>query len=293
MNRTNELLEVWNAAVTDARFKLDARALESRPILGQDLNLEYHGGKAVGFIAISSPQKPYRPNDTTGHVRLIAVHPDAQHRGVGSGLLGWAEHELRSRGATKIAFGMEPHHFFPGVPVDWDGLVWLEKRDYALSMGVSNDLARDLSDLPALELPTNVRLSWLETERVLEFVQHEFPGRWPHDVRDTLERGAHQHLALEMDRQVLGFALIGLRSDPAILPSSLWSSEDCGLGPMGVSHELRGRGLGMVLLVAAMHALKTRGGTRMGIDWTGVQTFYEKAGFQIVRQYRHAFKTLE
>jgi GNAT superfamily N-acetyltransferase len=131
-----------------------------------------------------------------------------------------------------------------------------------------------------------------DIDSVLEFVRQEFPGRWVYDTNFVLQQAEHQHLALEVDRRVMGFALIGLRSDPVMLPSSLWLTEDCGLGPMGVSSALRGQGLGFGLLVAAMHKLKARGGTRMGIDWTGVQGFYQKAGFEVVRRYRYAFKTL-
>ena len=150
-----------------------------------------------------------------------------------------------------------------------------------------------MDELPKLELPKNARIVQADVEDVLEFIRQEFPGRWVYDTNFVLQQAEHQHLALEVDGRVMGFALIGLRSDPVILPSSLWLTEDCGLGPMGVSSALRGQGLGFAVLVAAMQKLKSRGGTRMGIDWTGVQAFYQKAGFEIVRRYRHASKTLD
>jgi beta-N-acetylhexosaminidase len=305
MTDLQPILELWNSAMTDPRFKLDMAALESRFLNPDDTHLEFLDGVLAGFVCIANPAKPYRPNDTTGHIRLLAVHPDFQRQGIGSRLLAWAEKTLKSRGAMRVVIGTEAHHFFPGIPLDEHLpitleidtpenalLEFFERRGFEISKGVSNDLARELDELPKLELPNNARIVQAEIDSVLEFVRQEFPGRWVYDTNFVLQRAEHQHLALEVDGRVMGFALIGLRIDPVILPSSLWLTEDCGLGPMGVSSDLRGQGLGFALLVAAMHKLKSRGGTRMGIDWTGVQGFYQKAGFDIVRRYRHAVKTL-
>ncbi len=291
--------------MTDPRFKLDLLGFESRFLNPDDTHLGFVDGALAGFVCIASPAKPYRLNDTTGHVRLLAVHPDFQRCGVGSRLLAWAEKTLKSRGATLVVVGTEAHHFIPGIPLDEHLPITLEidtpqnilvgffeRRGFEISTGVSNDLARELDILPPLELPNNARIVQADVEGVLEFVRREFPGRWVYDTNFVLRQAEHQHLALEVDGRVMGFALIGLRSDPVILPSGLWLTEDCGLGPMGVTGALRGQGLGFALLVAAMHKLKARGGTRMGIDWTGVQGFYQKAGFEVVRRYRHALKTL-
>jgi GNAT superfamily N-acetyltransferase len=305
MNDLQPMLELWNAAMTDPRFKLDLAALESRFLDSENTHLEFQNDVLTGFVCIANPAKPYRPNDTTGHVRLLAVHPDFQRRGIGSSLLTWAETTLKTRGANRVVVGTEAHHFFPGIPLDKRLPITLEidtpenallgffeHRGFEISTGVSNDLAMELDELPKIELPNNARIVQADVDSVLEFVRREFPGRWVYDTNFVLQQAEHQHLALEVDGRVMGFALIGLRSDPVILPSSLWLTEDCGLGPMGVSSSLRGQGLGFALLVAAMHKLKSRGGTRMGIDWTGVQAFYQKAGFEVVRRYRHAVKTL-
>lgn len=306
MTDLQPMLELWNTAMSDPRFKLDTAALESRFLNSDDTHLEFLDGVLAGFVCVANPAKPYHPNDTTGHVRLLAVHPDFQHQSIGSRLLTWAEKTLKARGATRVVIGTEPHHFFPGIPLDFHLPITLEirtpenalleffaRRGYEISETVSNDLATELDGLPKLELPENARVVQTDIDSVLEFVRQEFPGRWVHDTNFVLQQAEHQHLALEVDGLVMGFALIGLRSDPVILPSSLWLTEDCGLGPMGVSSTLRGQGLGFALLVAAMHKLKSRGGTRMGIDWTGVQGFYQKAGFEVVRRYCHASKSLE
>jgi GNAT superfamily N-acetyltransferase len=306
MTDLQPMLELWNAAMTDPRFKLDLAALESRFLNPDDTHLEFLEGVLAGFVCVANPAKPYRLNDTTGHVRLIAVHPDFQRQGIGSRLLAWAEQTLKTRGANRVVVGTEAHHFFPGIPLDEYLPITLEidtpentllgffaRRGFEISENVSNDLARELDELPNLELPNNARIIQADIDSVLEFVRQEFPGRWVYDTNFVLQQAEHQHLALEVNGRVMGFALIGLRIDPAILPSNLWLTEDCGLGPMGISSSLRGQGLGFALLVAAMHKLKARGGTRMGIDWTGVQGFYQKAGFEVVRRYRHAVKTVD
>ena len=48
---------------------------------------------------------------------------------------------------------------------------------------------------------------------------------------------------------------------------------------MGVSPEVRGRGLGLALLCQAVKSLKESGVQDMVIDWTTLLDFYEKAGF--------------
>lgn len=292
MSPAAELLEVWNAAAETPEYRLDERALESRPIPEADLVLERGGKRLLGFAAVAGPGRPWS-EDRSGHLRLIAVRPEAQGRGLGRRLLERAEALLRERGAGRVVAGEEPHHFLPGPPSGWTGIArLLETAGYEASGRVSNDLARDLrGELPPLELPAGARVAPAEPERVLDFVKAAFPGRWQHDVGLLLERDPSLVLALEVDGDVRGFAAAGLRTDPALIPSALFPTEDCGLGPMGVARDLRGRGLGRAILVAAMQRNRERGGTRMGIDWTGVEGFYRRAGFEVVRQYRHWART--
>ncbi|HEX2863737.1 MAG TPA: GNAT family N-acetyltransferase [Deinococcales bacterium] len=287
-----ELLDLWNSSLP---LPQDLAGLESRPFVPEDsLVIRDPRGRLVGFASLAGPERPWAPGTRgPGNLRVLIVHPDARGRGHGTRLISWAEDELRSRGATSLNLGGELRHYFPGVPdTQPDTIAWLQGRGYELG-GLSNDLARDLTpgSLPPLELPAGVTVA-PDGPAAVEFVAQAFPGRWTHEVAWTVERSPEQALVMRVNGVPSGFALHGLRSDPVMLPNALWPTEDCGLGPMGMSPELRGRGLGKQLLIAAMVRNAARGGRRMGIDWTGVQGFYMTVGFQIVRRYRHLSRPL-
>jgi GNAT superfamily N-acetyltransferase len=290
--------DLWNAA--NPAWPLDDLALASRPLT--HLHIAEHAGQPVGFVAIAPPPKPWLAagaagnTDSVGHIRLLAVHPAHQRQGVGRSLLAWAEASLRQQGATRVVVGGEVGHYLPSTPASANAShALLEQAGYSATARNSNDVARnlaDISDLPALTLPAHVVVGFSDPASVVAFVAREFSPRWAHDVGATLAQDPQQCLALLVDGQVLGFALVGLRSDPAILPGCLWPSEDCGLGPIGVAASLRGQGLGLGLLLAATRHLAARGGRRMGIDWTDIVPFYQKLGFEVVRQYKHYQKEL-
>jgi GNAT superfamily N-acetyltransferase len=287
-----EVIGLWNASLA---LRPDERALSTRPLLPEDTRyLRDEAGRLVGLASVWGPERPWAPGQGgPGSLRVLIVHPQARGRGIGSGLLEWATSTLRGRGATAVSLGGEADHYLPGVPAEMaESIAWFERRGFTLAPGISNDLARDLADLPPFEPPRGVRVGVAVPEAAKAFLEATFPGRWAYEVRRVLERSPEQVLALEVDGRTEGFATVGLRGDPVLIPSCLWPSEDCGLGPMGVSQGLRGRGLGKLLLVGAMHHNARRGGTRMGIDWTGVQAFYETAGFQVVRRYRHLSRRL-
>lgn len=290
---TLELLDLWNASLP---LTQDLAGLESRPFIRQDsLVVRDERGQLVGFASIAGPGRPWAPEERggPGSLRVLIVHPDARGRGHGAQLLTWAEATLRERGAQQLNLGGELRHYFPGVPdTQPDTIAWLQSRGYELG-GLSNDLARDLApaSLPPLELPDGVSVT-VDGPAALEFVRRAFPGRWAHEVAWVVEHSPQQALALRVNGMTQGFAMLGLRRDPVMLPNALWPTEDCGLGPMGVSAELRGQKLGQRLLIAAMHHNAARGGRRMGIDWTGVQGFYMTVGFQVVRRYRHLSRAL-
>ena len=65
------------------------------------------------------------------------------------------------------------------------------------------------------------------------------------------------------------------------------------LGPIGVATQERGRGLGHALLGSALINLKQRGVRQCIIDWTTLDDFYGKHGFEVSRRYKIASLKLE
>ncbi|HJP82007.1 MAG TPA: GNAT family N-acetyltransferase, partial [Fimbriimonadaceae bacterium] len=92
------------------------------------------------------------------------------------------------------------------------------------------------------------------------------------------------------DQKVYGFALLQRSSDKLPIGGAVWRNslgEIWGsLGPIGIAKELRGNGLGHGLLGKALEHLRDLGVRRCIIDWTTLDAFYGRHGFEIARRYR-------
>jgi GNAT superfamily N-acetyltransferase len=195
-----------------------------------------------------------------------------------------------------LQFGGENGHFFPGCPVDCPSI-----RDFLLiggfeEGGESHDLERDLKDYhmpkPA---PTGYSLRPVTEEdlpALSEFFLSEFPGRWQYDTFRKIEDEDDASVVFglfEGDR-CLGFALTQKDGCRTQIGGAVWKKDLgenwCSLGPIGVSKEIRGKGLGGALLGSALSWLRSEGGRQCIIDWTGLVEFYGLHGFQVTRSYR-------
>jgi len=223
---------------------------------------------------------------------------------IGSELLAQAEAIVRARGVTRLVFGQDSRHFFPGVPAECTNLTsFLEVCGFEPD-GTTQDVEGDLSNYTApavaadcdpdgvFRVATASDLSLVE-----EFFTREFPLRWKYDVLEKMRiDGSDSVLILEFDGKCHGFAL--LHDSRATLPigGAVWRhdlGENWGsLGPIGVSKDMRGRAFGHALLSAGLLELKRRGVRRCIIDWTNLLAYYGRHGFTVNREYQILRKTL-
>lgn len=64
------------------------------------------------------------------------------------------------------------------------------------------------------------------------------------------------------------------------------SKEKTGLiAAVGVDKGARGKGVGLALMVKAMENMRERGIEGVFIDWTSIQSFYERLGFETYWEY--------
>lgn len=127
---------------------------------------------------------------------------------------------------------------------------------------------------------------------MFEFLDREFPGRWPYDVRRKAkaENGLDFVLGMFDGPECIGFAVIQKDgSDNLPIGGAVWQaslgSKWGALGPIGVAKKVRGQGLGDALLTRSLDMLKRLGVRRCIIDWTAIPEFYERHGFEISRTY--------
>lgn len=305
-----ELTDLWNAAL-GTRFPMRMQLLE-RNLFG-DLNYLPEAsfaavvdGRLVGmvgaklnreFIGAIAPRQ--------GYINSLIVHPDYQRQGIGTALLNRAVAQLRQLQPTKIHVGRDTFHFFPGVPTDCpEAEAFFQHHRAIVGDGLQTDLLGDLSsfDLPAgavkaLEQP-GVEVRPLKPEEVAgmaDFFRRSFPGRWQFEFAKYIYDGGDPGdlIAVVVDGTVEGFCHIYTPESRWIGPGVYWAPlypehRFGGAGPLGVSKEVRGRGLGLAVVAVGIDELKRRGITRAAIDWTDLIEFYGLLGFKPWKQYRPA-----
>ena len=216
-------------------------------------------GEIAGFVIASRlADQPAVALSTTGWIDLLVVHPAIQRQGIGRDLLTWAEEWLVAQGCQMIWVGGSVRPFLPGVPVSLDTANFFRSHHYA-SPRVVWDLSANLADYQPPETirpieglvrpaqPTDI--GPLDT-----FLQREFPGRWHWGLRRALEIEESRladYMVLWTERGVDGFCRLTFEDShvpierfyPYQLPRP-WGQ----LGPIGVSADRRGQGLGAALL---------------------------------------------
>ena len=274
------LLETWNRAL-GADFPL--RLELARQFLSVDVVPEASASEPEGLVVT-------KRDGAVGWVAALVVEPSARGRGAGGRLLDHAVRGLWRAGAREIRLGGDRLHLLPGVPEPGPA-GFFRARGFELGDPVV-DLRRDLEGWrPPPHLPVVAPAP--DWEPVLAFLGADFPDRWLWEAKEARRRGAEAgaYLLLDAGGSVGGFAEVWGPEPPVGLapPSAHWrpllGGRAGGLGPIGVAESLRGRGLGLGLLLAAMGHLRARGVRDMVIDWTGLVEFYARAGFRPWKRY--------
>lgn len=154
--------------------------------------------------------------------------------------------------------------------------------------GAGHGLADDAQRNTRLETKSCTRE---DVPGLLDFLAENFPGRWLYDTQERLkvEPTPADILVLKGQGRIWGFCHLYHAGSRRIGPGIYWRKAlgpgYGGLGPIGVSRDLRGRGLGFALLCYGVQRLKELGVQRMVIDWTTLADFYGKIGFKPWRSY--------
>lgn len=295
----NKLAELFGQFMPD-RYAISGPLLSqmtvSSPVFdwGASHALYTTDNELVAFAAVKrSAARLYSgPEPDTAHLTMVAFsNPDA-----GVDCMAFVKSVLRNRGVTKLVFGQDTRHFFPGCPVDASQLQLFLTVEGFEEGSEQVDLERDLQHYKAVRpVPEGAVFRMLtEDDRasMMEFFDRTFPGRWRHDVVEkvSVEGISKSVFGLLVDGQVQGFALLQDWTCSQPIGGAVWNmalGPNWGsLGPIGVAANLRGQKLGGALLDQALCELQHRGVHRCSIDWTGLIDFYGKFGFEVSRTYR-------
>ncbi|HEY9898885.1 MAG TPA: GNAT family N-acetyltransferase [Pantanalinema sp.] len=296
--QASELLTVWHAAMGDRHPimpSLWTANTEGDPgFVPGDLIVATRERQAVGFVMTKQWRGDYPGCDrfaSRGYLALMAVHPAHQRQGIGSALLEEAIALLCSQGAEKVLLEGSFHHFMPGIPASSpEALAFFERRGFSPFKEVW-DVRRRLdvgAALPSVEVTLRAQPDIVirpyapgEEAALVAFLQESFAGRWARDTDLLLRSGSDvRHvMGVFMDGVPQGFAQLHVPGSPGALRWAGFAPEVAALGPIGMGKTLRGRGLGLALLVRGLEELRAQGARETVIDWTDLLDFYGRCGF--------------
>ncbi len=288
------VVALWNESLP-LPFHVDRRLFEQNLTVSPHYRAEgtrvaVSDDRIVGFVACRRAQEPMAAQGLItdkGWLSVLFVHPRYRRRGVGQALL---DAGLSWLGAVDVLPGGDPDHFFPGVPEGCDAMRrFLEKRGFVFG-SKAWDLQQDVSAWQAPAGPDRARIVPCEAgwvPQLYEFFERTFPGRWYYDMRRRLALEANPNDVLvvrDPDGTIQGFSSTFHPGSRRLGPSVYWRQamgpHYGGLGPIGVSPEVRQKGLGLALVQRSIEYVKAHGCRIMGVDWTVLIDFYRKAGFE-------------
>lgn len=214
-------------------------------------------------------------------IRLLAVHPMARGRGVGSALLAAAERRISLAAGLARTLDQPGNYLAPGIDSrNRDSVAWLERRGYRRlaentnllidvtgNPKISRDRAVELAERAAAAGYTVRRAGPADRAALTEPIALGFSRAWSFEIERALDLPVPAvHIALAEDGELAAFAA--------------HDGNNRGLGwfgPAGTFKPHRQRGLGEALLLACLVDVAEAGLPRCTIAWIGPREFYERA----------------
>lgn len=251
-------------------------------------------------------------NKNYGWISLFVVDKKtANFKTVAQKLLNETEEFLLENGVEEVRFGGDPQNFIPGLPVAMkDDYYQILKEGGFNSGSCEFDLYRNIESFKQTDridiieqkhgkelLVSSVSKS--KERYLLEFLRENFPGRWYFEA-DNIRRipgGVNDYFLLYFKGNPVGFARtnthISSYMGPNVNWGSQWGKKYCGLGPIGIDKDFRGRGWGLYLMLKIITLFQEKGYQHMVIDWTTLINYYKKIGFSPWREYETMSKKVE
>ncbi|GGW75065.1 GNAT family acetyltransferase [Streptomyces lucensis JCM 4490] len=231
-----------------------------------------------------------------GWIPFFFVDPAARGRGLGRRLLTDALDWLHGHGRTRVDFASyTPNYVLPGL----DAEAYPEAARLLESLGFRTLYEAAAMDrrLVGYRVPDDVvclagelaargyRFATPADDDLVELValaRDRFTPDWARAIRECLAAGTPLDrivVARDPSGRLAGWAMHGA-----------YESADERFGPFGVLEEMRGSGLGKVLLHLVLERMRARGAHSAWFLWTGERSpaghLYRKAGFTTTRVFR-------
>lgn len=209
----------------------------------------------------------------TGYVKIMAVEKKLRRQGIATHLYQSAENMLVDKGAQSIKMGDAPlNYFMPGIdPRYTPALCFAEKQGFKKTGEAVNMLvnlnARDWSTSREEE---NLKSAGIEIRRArydempaIEDLLSNDWKLWRYEVKMAMrDNPPSVHVALK-DERILAFSIHNGNNK-----GTGW------FGPMGTHTEMRGYGIGSILLKRCLFDMQKQGYPFAVIPWVGPIAFY-------------------
>jgi len=306
------IIELWNHCLH--RDLINLEVFERKVLL--DPNFDPQGclvaeknGEIIGFILALVRKFPMYDTgleENKGWITAFFVHPENRGMEIGSTLLEKALSFLHSHGRKEVWFSSyTPNYFNPGIDVDAypEGVRFLEehgfeKVDLALAMKgclwpdfkVPNEVRRIEEQLRS----DGISVQFLQTKYLysfLCFLLENFGWEWYRHPLEMLQRGCDKDqilIAVKDEKEIVGYCQYfdGDGYD--------WEKHGEHFGPFGVRENMRGKGIGTLLLFKCLETMRKKGIHHVFLLWTDERAskLYRKAGLKVARRYAIMKKSL-
>ncbi|MGQ9732966.1 MAG: GNAT family N-acetyltransferase [Candidatus Zipacnadales bacterium] len=226
-----------------------------------------------------------------GWITAFGVRMEHRQRGLGSALLGRALELFRDAGREEVLISpYTPNYFVPGVDVQHyaEGLAFLLSRGFEI---VSRPLSMDANivlldhgvwqerEKALLARGIEIRsLRGQEIPLLLSFLKAHASPDWIREARLLLTDVTRGLASVEQ------FAVAVVKGE--IVGYCQFRGEH--LGPFGVREDLRGKGIGTVLLAHCLQTMRAQGLHHAWVLWTSdevAERVYSKFGFRETRRF--------
>jgi mycothiol synthase len=232
-------------------------------------------GEPVGFLLGSV-------GDGRGWISAFLVRPDKQRQGIGALMFDTIERSLLERGIVEVHAGWSlPTYLLPGIDIKYtSAIVFLDRRGYQTSrearvnmdvVVAGHDWSTDQAEAELAGWGIRVRRALPEDEPVIaRFCQAHGHEGW------AMETG----MALQEMPITVFVAESVSTADPQGSIRAFATHSVAGpvhFGPMLTAADLRGLGIGTVLLKRCLQDWAQAGVSRCEIVWAGPISFYARA----------------
>lgn len=231
-------------------------------------------GDPVGFVLGSVAED-------RGWIRAFVVHPQRRRQGIGTAMFDAVERTFKERGIPTVHVGWAlPRYLLPGVDITYTAaIVFLDRRGYATNRETRNNMDVTLSGRDFDTTSDEARL----VDRGITVRRAREQDR--EAIVALCERLDHHGWAVETTMALKGPPT--LEGGPAPVFIALKDGDLCAFathsicgpvhfGPMLTAPDLRGLGIGSVLLKRCLQDWQRAGVSRCEITWAGPLSFYAR-----------------